>query len=207
MSGPQVSSRSVARASPRVLSATTALGGRSCPEARAPCPGSVSSIFSPGRRRRRCRPGPTRYSGQGRASPLETTLHPQPTSDQDTPLLNKHHRPSTAARQDLVFPGHPQQPDNSLSNKSCHTAVTVPTHICLPYQTPSHLRASCRAQATSIGTQVPSPVVEKEDHVGGANTECQVSHGEHKEMWQCRGGAPQDLRGCQASQRGPPPNP
>ena len=70
-----------------------------------------------------------------------------------------------------------------------------------------YCQASCRAQGTSVGTQVPSPVVEKEDHVGGANTECQVSHGEHKEMWQCRGGAAQDLRGCQASQRGPPPNP
>ncbi|XP_059751992.1 transmembrane protein 269 [Balaenoptera ricei] len=49
---------------------------------------------------------------------------------------------------------------------------------------PPHLRmsgpqASCRAQGTSVGTQVPSPVVEKEDHVGGANTECQVSHGQH----------------------------
>ncbi|KAB0402049.1 hypothetical protein E2I00_001175, partial [Balaenoptera physalus] len=90
-----------------------------------------------------------------------------------------------------------KQPDGPVSNKSGHTAVTVPTHIYLPYQTPSLLRASCRAQGTSIGTQVPSPVVEKEDHVGGANTECQVSHGEHKEMWQCRGGAAQDLRGCQ----------
>lgn len=33
------------------------------------------------------------------ASPLETTFHPQPTSDQDTPLPNKHHCPPTAARQ------------------------------------------------------------------------------------------------------------
>lgn len=43
--------------------------------------------------------------------------------------------------------------------------------------------------------------------MGGANSECQLSHGEHKDMWLCRGGAPQDLRACQASQRGSPPNP
>ncbi|XP_015104658.3 transmembrane protein 269 isoform X1 [Vicugna pacos] len=39
-------------------------------------------------------------------------------------------------------------------------------------------QASCPVQGTSVGTQVTSPVVEEEDHISGANTECQVSHGQ-----------------------------
>ncbi|XP_024845965.1 transmembrane protein 269 isoform X1 [Bos indicus] len=39
-------------------------------------------------------------------------------------------------------------------------------------------QASCWAPGISVGTQVPFPVLEKEDYIGGANTECQLSHGE-----------------------------
>nr|XP_020770328.1 transmembrane protein 269 isoform X1 [Odocoileus virginianus texanus] len=39
-------------------------------------------------------------------------------------------------------------------------------------------QASCWAPGTSVGTQVPFPVLEKEDHMGGVNSECQLSHGE-----------------------------